>query len=73
MSTAARKIGQVFLGSVIGAVAGGVAGLGIGTAYVELANVSSFEGASGYAVVFWIFAGILCGAIAGVLVALRNA
>ncbi|MCB1384187.1 MAG: hypothetical protein KDJ73_14915 [Notoacmeibacter sp.] len=70
--SAGRKAGFAILGLILGAVAGGIAGLGIGTAYVELAGVTSFEGASGYAVVFWIFAGIVCGAIAGAVIGLRK-
>ena len=70
--SAGRKAGFGFLGLVLGAMAGGVAGLGIGTAYVELAGVSSFEGASGYAVVFWILAGIVCGAIAGAIIGVKK-
>ena len=56
----------LLLGLVAGGVVGCAIGIGIGVAYIELAKVSSFEGASGY-VVFLLFApaGLLIGAGGG--------
>lgn len=68
-ATAAR-VAAIIGGILIGTVVGGVAGFGLGEAYVTLARVSSFEGLAGYVVVF-LFAlpGLLIGAVAGGVVA----
>jgi hypothetical protein len=60
---------SIVAGLVLGAVAGAVAGFAIGMAYVELAQVSSFEGLAGYVVVF-LFAlpGLVVGAILGAVI-----
>lgn len=55
-----------------GAIAGGLAGLVIGLAYVEFAHVSDFEGLSGYAVAFWIMAGVIAGAFTGLAIGMRK-
>jgi hypothetical protein len=65
-----RRVVYVLLGSVLGVVVGGVAGFVIGSAYVTAAQVSSFEGLSGYVVVYaFAFPGALIGIVAGVIVA----
>jgi hypothetical protein len=61
------KIGFGLLGLVAGAVIGGGFGLGGGLAWTELMNTSTFEGYSGFVVVFWIAGGILLGGVAGLI------
>jgi hypothetical protein len=57
---------SIVAGLVLGAAAGAAAGFGIGVAYVELAQVSSFEGLAGYVAVFLFgLPGLIIGAIAG--------
>ena len=70
MSTG-RTIGLALLGLLFGAVAGGGLGLLGGLAYTELANISGFEGYSGFVVAYWIFGGIVLGLIAGLIAGLR--
>jgi len=67
--TALARGAPIAAGLVLGAAAGAVAGFGIGMAYVELAQVSSFEGLAGYVVVF-LFAlpGLVIGAILGAII-----
>jgi hypothetical protein len=65
--SAGRKIAFGLLGLVGGTVAGGALGLGGGLAWTELMNTSSFEGYSGFVVVYWILAGIVLGGAAGLL------
>jgi hypothetical protein len=65
--SAGRKIAFGLLGLVAGVVAGGALGLGGGLAWTELMNTSSFEGYSGYVVVFWMLGGILIGGAAGLI------
>ncbi|MCC7274788.1 MAG: hypothetical protein IT561_19115, partial [Alphaproteobacteria bacterium] len=61
------------LGLVLGACIGGIAGMGLGIAYVDLANVSSFEGLAGYTVMFlFVLPGILVGMIAGAVAGWRR-
>ncbi|PHP68796.1 hypothetical protein CSC94_02035 [Zhengella mangrovi] len=69
---AARKAGFALLGAILGAVLGGFVGFGAGFAYVELANVTDFEGASGYAVVFWSLLGVVVGLVTGIIVGVRR-
>jgi hypothetical protein len=65
-----RRVIYVLLGVVLGSVVGGVAGFAIGSAYVAAAQVSSFEGLSGYVVVYaFAFPGAIIGMVAGVIVA----
>jgi hypothetical protein len=65
--SAGSKIAFGLLGLVAGAVIGGGLGLGGGLAWTELMQTSSFEGYSGYVVVFWILAGILLGGAGGLI------
>jgi hypothetical protein len=65
-----RRVIYVLLGFVLGGVIGGVAGFAIGSAYVTAAQVSSFEGLSGYVVVYaFAFPGAIIGMVAGVIMA----
>ncbi|MGE0718923.1 MAG: hypothetical protein AB7P02_25985 [Alphaproteobacteria bacterium] len=60
------------LGLIAGGLVGGVIGLLLGMAYVELAEVSSFEGLAGYTVMFlFVLPGILIGMIAGAILGWR--
>ena len=59
-----------FLGIFIGGFIGFWLGLGIGIAIAEATNMSSFEGASGYFAFFLGLAGVLVGAIIGLVLAL---
>ncbi|MFO1033434.1 MAG: hypothetical protein U1E15_04895 [Hyphomicrobiales bacterium] len=59
------------LAAIIGAVAGGILGVGGGLAYTMLAATSGFEGYSGFVVAFWMLGGILLGLVAGLVWALR--
>jgi ABC-type antimicrobial peptide transport system permease subunit len=68
-----RSLGFGLLGAVIGAATGVGVGLLAGLAYSELAAVASFEGASGYAVAFWMLAGLVLGAVVGLLAGLKMA
>ena len=70
MSTV-RTTGFALLGLLFGAVAGGGLGLIGGLAYTELANISGFEGYSGFVVAYWILGGIVLGLIAGLIAGLR--
>ncbi len=63
--SAGRRIGFGFFGAVAGAMLGGGAGLLGGLGWVELARTSSFEGYSGYVVVYWIVGGLLLGFLVG--------
>jgi hypothetical protein len=59
----------VAVGLVFGGLIGGIAGTAFGAWYVEAAQVSNFEGASGYVVVFlFLFPGVIIGAAAGAIV-----
>ena len=54
------------VGLVFGGLIGGVVGAAVGAWYVEAAQVSNFEGVSGYVVVFFfLFPGVIVGAAAG--------
>lgn len=64
---------RALLGGVLGAALGGVAGVLLGLAFVELAQVSDFEGRSGYLVGFLFMpAGIVVGAVAGAILLRRR-
>jgi hypothetical protein len=68
-SIAARII-LAFLGILLGGFIGFWIGLGIGIAIAEATNMSSFEGQSGFFAVFIGLAGVLVGAIVGLVLAL---
>lgn len=70
--SALRKAGMALLGALGGAVIGGLAGLGGGLAWTELASVSGSEGYSGYVVAYWILAGIVLGLLAGAIFGARR-
>ena len=54
------------LGLVLGAVIGGIVGIGLGLAWTKLFDTSSFEGYSGMLVFFTFMPiGIVVGALAG--------
>jgi hypothetical protein len=59
-----------FLGILLGGFIGFWIGLGIGIAIAEATNMSSFEGQSGFFAVFIGLAGVLVGAIIGLVLAL---
>jgi hypothetical protein len=69
--TVAGTIGLALLGLLLGVVAGGGLGLLGGLAYTELADISGFEGYSGFVVAYWILGGIVLGLIAGLIAGLR--
>ena len=69
---AGRKAAMALLGALGGAVIGGLAGLGGGLAWSELASVSGDEGYSGFVVAYWILAGIVLGLIAGAIFGARR-
>jgi hypothetical protein len=53
-------------GFILGGLFGGGAGLALGAWYVEAAQVSNFEGKSGYVVVYlFLFPGVIIGAASG--------
>jgi len=68
-SVAARII-LAFLGILIGGFVGFWLGIGIGVAISEVTNMSCFEGACGFFVFFVGLAGVLVGAIIGLVLAL---
>lgn len=68
-SVAARII-LAFLGILLGGFVGFWLGLGIGIAIVEATDMSSFEGQSGFFAFFIALAGVLVGAIIGLVLAL---
>lgn len=71
-STGPRLVRSVF-GAILGAVVGGGIGLGLGLAVVEIGQVSSREGESGYLVVFlFLLPGILIGLVTGAVIAWRR-
>lgn len=59
-----------FLAGLVGAVAGFFAGLGVGTLLVDIFNISSFEGQSGYFVIFTAGLGCIIGFFAAVVLTL---
>jgi hypothetical protein len=62
------------IGGVVGACVGGLAGVALGTLYIQAAEVSNFEGAAGYMVVFlFMLPGIVIGAVAGAILTWRRA
>jgi len=69
---AARKLGLGLLGSLVGAILGGILGLFGGLGYTELVAISGFEGYSGYVVVFWMLGAILIGIVVGPILVLRR-
>lgn len=71
--SAGRTIGLALVGLIIGGVAGGGLGLLGGLAYTELAATSGFEGQSGYVVAGWILAGMIAGAMSGVVIGVKRA
>ncbi|BBK37937.1 hypothetical protein STAQ_30150 [Allostella sp. ATCC 35155] len=61
---------DMVVGALVGAAVLGAAGIGLGLLYVELAAVTTFEGAAGYLVVFGfglpaVVLGLILGAILG--------
>lgn len=69
LSIAARII-FAFLGVLFGGFIGFWLGLGTGVAISEATNMSCFEGACGYFAFFLGLAGVLVGAIIGLVLAL---
>jgi hypothetical protein len=66
-----RVLGFGILGAVVGGATGTALGLLGGLGYTEVANVSGFEGLSGFVVGYWILGGLILGVIAGVPVAIN--
>jgi hypothetical protein len=65
MNMAAKVIALALLGLIGGIIAGGLIGLGGGLAWTNIAHTSSFEGYSSFVAAYWMLAGIILGAIAG--------
>ena len=64
------RFGLYLLATLLGAVLGAAVGIGLGLIYVELANVSDFEGQSGFVVGFCFApAGLLLGGGLGIWLA----
>jgi hypothetical protein len=60
------RVVWLLVGSVLGAIAGGILGIALGTLYVEITQASNFEGAAGYFVfLFCMPVGVLLGVIIG--------
>jgi hypothetical protein len=67
-----ERVVSAVAGLVLGGVAGGFIGLGLGQLYVVANKVSNFEGAAGYAVFFlFVLPGIPLGAVLGAILAWR--
>jgi hypothetical protein len=61
-----QSIFGLAVGFILGGLFGGGAGVALGAWYVEAAQVSSFEGKSGYVVIFlFLFPGVIIGAATG--------
>ncbi len=60
------------IGLLMGGLAGGIIGILGGLGYTNLASTTSFEGYSGFVVVFWMLAGILLGMIIGFVTGLKR-
>jgi hypothetical protein len=73
VSSAGRSFGFSVLGAVIGAATGAGIGLMGGLSFAELANVSGFEGGSGFVVAYWMLGGLIIGLCVGVFSGLRLA
>jgi hypothetical protein len=71
--SAGRTFGFGLLGFVVGGTTGAGLGLLGGLGYIELADVSGFEGESGYAVILWALAGLLVGCVAGTVFGVKRA
>jgi hypothetical protein len=69
---AGKAFGFGILGAVVGAVAGGVIGLGGGLLWTTLAGTSGFEGYAGVVTAMWMLAGIIAGLIAGAVFGARK-
>ena len=67
MASAGKSIPLGLLGIVAGAIAGCGIGLLRGLAWTSLAGTSGFEGYSGFVVAYWMLAGIILGAAAGLI------
>lgn len=66
------RAARTVLGGVAGSLPGALCGFGVGVLYVELANVSQFEGHAGYVAMFGFgTAGLVLGALAGMVLAFR--
>ncbi len=65
------RILAALLGLLVGAFLGGGGGLLLGLGYTASAGTSCFEGQCGFVVVLWMLGGLVVGAAAGPLVALR--
>jgi hypothetical protein len=63
----ARNVGYALLGLILGGMIGGGLGLLGGLGYTSLAEVSGFEGKSGYVVAFWTIGGTMLGLVIGVI------
>ena len=57
---------------MLGAMAGGLLGMGGGLAWTTIAATSGFEGYSGFVVGFWILGGIILGMIAGLIFGIKK-
>lgn len=67
------RLVDAVVGAVIGAVLGGGAALLAGSIFVEVAQVSSFEGGAGYLVVFGFgFPGLVLGTLVGAFLGWRR-
>lgn len=64
-------IGFAILGLLLGTGCGGGIGLLGGLAYTSLVSTSSFEGYSGFVVVYWLLAGAGLGLIGGTIFGIK--
>lgn len=70
----AERAGTAIAAGLAGGILGGALGAAAGSLYVDIARVSSFEGQSGYLVVFgFVLPGMLIGAVLGAVVGWRRA
>ena len=67
----ARRLAFAILGLSLGSSGGGIAGLLVGLAYIEIAGTSGFEGYSGFVVAFWTLGGVTIGMIVGLVIAYK--
>jgi hypothetical protein len=60
------------IGLLMGGLAGGIVGILGGLGYTNLASTTSFEGYSGFVIVFWMLGGIVLGMVVGFATGLKR-
>ena len=73
LMSAGRTFGFGLLGAVLGAATGAAVGLVSGLVYTGIADITSFEGASGYAAAYWMLAGLVLGLFIGIFAGVKLA